>query len=62
MSSGKNWLFFERLPEISILLTLNNALSDKTFPVFKKITKINVKNFKLFIKSKYHFINEKNAK
>ena len=54
----KNCLFAVRLPEISTLLTLNNVLSDKTFPVFKKITKI-IKYLKLFIENKYHFINEK---
>ena len=29
---------------------------------FEKITKIIIINLKFFIKSKYHFINEKNAK
>jgi len=41
---------------------VNNVLSDKTFPVLRKITRIKIKYLKLVIKNKYHFINEKNAK
>ena len=45
-----------------LLLTLKRLFWDKTFPVLKKTIKIINNKLKLFIKNKYHFINEKNAK